>query len=179
MNVFLAELLSTIGMLLSAGEYIQGRSRWFSLDAAPGIPVIPRIPSRSGRDRVTHEPAACACAAKEPKRAYPKRARGSFIVPNLFDQSLHLADQRGELPPLGDRLGGETPVLESMVIALRRTGRGAAVHPTAPVHHRWRLARRPGPRPGSATRAQVHGQSALHGVVPGTQRTPGSERPSQ
>lgn len=30
MLAFLAELLSTIGMLLLAGEYVQGRRKWFN-----------------------------------------------------------------------------------------------------------------------------------------------------
>jgi hypothetical protein len=46
------------------------------------------------------------------------------------------------------------------------------VHPAAGVRHRWRPARAPASRPGTASRAAVHGQSALHGVDPPISRDP-------
>ena len=57
-------------------------------------------------------------------------------------------------------------MLERVPITLRSARRHSAVHPAAAVRHRWRLARLPAPCPRSASRAEVHGQFALHGVDP-------------
>ena len=56
-------------------------------------------------------------------------------------------------------------MLPCIAIAHRRTRLGPAVHPAllAPLH-RWRLARRPGPRPGKAAR-RVGQPLRLHGIV--------------
>jgi hypothetical protein len=91
---------------------------------------------------------------------------GSFIAIDHPDKALHIAQQGGELPPFGYGLGSVAPMPQGVAIALRCTGRRSAVHPAASVRHRGRPAGRPGPRPSSATRAQVYMQFAVHGVVP-------------
>jgi hypothetical protein len=66
------------------------------------------------------------------------------------------AHQARNLPTPGDRLCRVPPVFEGVLISLRCAGRHSAVHPTSAVRHRWRLARIPAPRSGSASRAEVH-----------------------
>ena len=102
----------------------------------------------------------------------PQQGRGSLVFIDLFDEPIHVLEQGGKCSPLGDGLGGIAAMPQGMAIAPWCAGRLAAVHPAASVRHRGRLAGRPGPRPGSATRAQVHGQSALHGVDPPILRDP-------
>src|SRR6478752_8339635 len=57
------------------------------------------------------------------------------------------------------------PVLQRVLISLRRAARFPAVHPTAAVFHRCRSARLSTPlRSSPAARAQMHREFALHGV---------------
>src|SRR6478609_782251 len=57
------------------------------------------------------------------------------------------------------------PVLQRVLISLRRAARFPAVHPTAAVFHRCRSARLSSSfRSSSAARAQMHREFALHGV---------------
>ena len=53
--------------------------------------------------------------------------RGSLVLIDLFDKALHIAQQGGECPPLGDGLGGVATMLEGVAIALgcARAGRDA------------------------------------------------------
>ncbi len=106
--------------------------------------------------------------AEEPRRPGPtaEANAGSFLAVQFLDEALHLAQQIRKLAAFRDRLGGVAAVFESVAIALRSALGLAAVHPAATVRHRGRLARRPGSGSGIASRAQVHGQSALHGIVP-------------
>src|SRR6516225_10239295 len=52
-------------------------------------------------------------------------------------------------------------MFERVFIPLRWSRGHSAVHPAAAVRHRWRLARVPAPRSGSASRAEVHGYFPL------------------
>ena len=57
------------------------------------------------------------------------------------------------------------PVLQRVLISLRRAARFPAVHPAAAVFHRWRSTRLSSAlRSGAAARAQMHREFALHGV---------------
>ena len=57
------------------------------------------------------------------------------------------------------------PVLQRVLISLRRAARFPAVHPTAAVFHRCRSARLSTPlRSSPAARAQMHREFALHGL---------------
>ena len=66
------------------------------------------------------------------------------------------------------RGGGPAPwrYSEGVPVTLRRARRQAAVQPAAAVRHRRRPAPAPAPSPRAASRAAVHGQSAMHGVDP-------------
>src|SRR5690606_33400490 len=68
-----------------------------------------------------------------------KRPRASNLSIHLFDDASHGLDERSQLPPLGDGVGGIAAVLEGIAIAPGRAWRLAAVHPAASVRHRWRL----------------------------------------
>src|SRR5262249_19633204 len=66
-----------------------------------------------------------------------------------------------------DRLGRVVAVPIGVVVALRCPRRLAAMHAAAPVRHGAVPTRLPGATGiGAATRAQVHRQVALHGLVP-------------
>src|SRR5690349_18333440 len=78
------------------------------------------------------------------------------------------AEQRYHLTPLGHSFSGVVPMFQGIpVTRLTADPISAAVKPTAgPPHHSWRLARHPAPVPGTASRAQMHGEAAVHGFVP-------------
>jgi hypothetical protein len=90
----------------------------------------------------------------------------STEAPGRGREHAHGAQQRRDLPSPGDRLGAVAPVLERMPVALRRARRQSAVHPASAVRHCRRPTHVTAPCAGSAARAQQHGQSALHGIVP-------------
>src|SRR5690348_12264324 len=81
-------------------------------------------------------------------------------------ERFHHSDQSRKMPATLDRIAGISSVFEGVLIA-RRCARGPApVHPATAVRHRWRLALQTAPCPRSTSAAQMHGQFALHGVVP-------------
>jgi hypothetical protein len=84
------------------------------------------------------------------------------------------SDQRFLTRAFTERTNSEISrrLFEGILIALRCSRRHSAVHPATAVRHRWRLARVPAPRSGSASRAEVHGQLHLHCVVPLVSRSP-------
>jgi hypothetical protein len=85
----------------------------------------------------------------------------------LARQSAHRANKLSDLAAPGNRLGAIAPVLEVVLVTLRRARRSSAVHPASTVRHCCLLARLPGrPAVGTASPADVHRQFASHGVDP-------------
>jgi hypothetical protein len=99
----------------------------------------------------------------EGRRATQSR-RSSRLCPHLLPicKRLRGAQQARNFPTSCNRLRRIASMFESVFISLGRSWRHTAVHPAAAVRHRWRLARVPAPRPGSASAAEVHGQLVSH-----------------
>jgi hypothetical protein len=90
------------------------------------------------------------------------RARCSVVSCKSF----HRAHQFCNFSPPRDSLCRVAAMFERVLISLRGSRGQSAVHPAATVRHRRRLAPAPAPCPRSTSRAEVHGQFALHGVDP-------------
>jgi hypothetical protein len=108
-------------------------------------------------------------------RSWTADAGSSIKRLNLLSgrsQRTHRTKEGSNLAPIGDRLCAVATVPEGIPIALGRPRRQAAVQPAAAVQHCRRPARAPAPGPRATSRAAVHGQSALHGVVPLIWRDP-------
>jgi hypothetical protein len=106
------------------------------------------------------------------------RAMAALPGPNVVASELPVAHrpelvptdpkQRRYLPPLGDGFGRIASMPEGVLVArLTADPISAAVEPTAgSSRHSRRPAWRSVPVPGTASRAPMHGQAAVHGFVP-------------
>src|SRR5688572_23978873 len=87
---------------------------------------------------------------------------------DLLDQVAGAAQQMTDVPPQRDAFSAVAAVLQGVQIArLAAAALSAAVHPTAGLaRHRGRTTRYPASGPGTAAEALVHGQAAVHELVP-------------
>jgi hypothetical protein len=130
-----------------------------------GFAGLPLAKARAAATRI------CLRREESNRARQPAKRRGdSFVAIGLFNKALHFTRQRGELAPLSDGLGGETPVLEGMAIALRRAGRGAAIASGS--------ARYPGPRPGRQRGLKCMANLLCTGLFLGFRAIPRADCPS-
>lgn len=118
------------------------------------------------RDRSTRTCRALHSTTYCPEnRARYKNLILSIILIPFFGQPAHRSEEGRYRPSLGNGVGSVTSVRAGVGVTDGSAGRVSPVHSAAAARRRRRLARRPGPRPGMATRTLVHGQFALHGVI--------------
>jgi hypothetical protein len=140
--------------------FVHGRS----IFAGPGPDAISAVPAghsgHSGGEQSTG-PRPPRLSSRNKERDGLQAAHGTELVPAGLDQGRHF-------PPLGDGFGGIAPMPQGVPVAgLTTAPISAAVKPTAsPSRHGRRLTRHPAPVPRPASRALVHGQAAVHGLVP-------------
>jgi hypothetical protein len=135
------DLLAHLQHLVPAGA-LHGRQYELRANIALGEASFVHRSARIGRLHVKnqywHGCEPIAPGAKQRTHNVTGRLRtkngpaGSFVALDLFDKSFHVAQQRRELPPFGDGLGGVATMPKGVPISLRRARRCAAVHPAAP-----------------------------------------------
>ena len=162
LNVF----LNTVDGGRTVATYRKNQTVYWQGDPAESVFIC--VVSEQGKEGIValHESGEFWAKGACPASPYGCRRQPAIRRRPLTNKRLDVPNKRGEVSTSRDGIGGEVSVLEGMTVILWGAGRYASVHPAAPVRHRRRLALHPGPCPGKAARAQMHGRSVLHGVVP-------------
>jgi hypothetical protein len=105
-------------------------------------------------------------ARKRPQISRPLRVLGKLNIASACllgsaGQSTHGANERCDLAPAGNRLGGVAAMPEGVPVTLGGARICSAVHAAPAIRHRCLLARLPGrPAMGTTSRTEVHSQFA-------------------